>query len=465
MQHYDCKKVTNLLTHLLNPSPSWFVMHSFTDFKFIKVILEMTFLCRRPSLTSFLLLICCFGHGSWAVNHLRDKLDQVELQIDGTSISDIQDNTNIDGATKHVFRELAAGLSSRTDLVKQDRVSPGYIHEIMFGIQQRNIDVLTVMLHDISDPDSDNYGQHMTREEIEEISSNPESRDVVIRYLEQSGATIISQSHHGEFVTAHAPISLWEELFDTEFFLFHHTQPKSDTVAALVRAEKYSVPRDLHEHVAAVHNLVQMPLAVWGTPVIHGVNTVTSNIHSHLVTGFITPEKLKNFYEIVDDGLGSERSTQAVFQTIGAYYSPDDLTNFQTRYNLTIQPVSTYIGGHVNNEICTFMPTICGEPNLDVQYIMATSEKSPTTHWYTDKNSFADWLLDVANEVNPPLVISISYGAGEDTVTSGEFNAFNVQAIKLGLMGITIIVASGGKTSIISVTDAYVFTITIQVSS
>lgn len=425
----------------------------------------MTFLCRRPSLTGFLFLICCFGHGAWAVYHLRDKLDQVELQIDATSFSDIRDNTIIDGATKHVFREFAAGLSSRTDLVKQDRVSPEYIHEVMFGIQQRNMDFLTVMLHDISDPDSDNYGQHMTREEIEEMSSNPESRDAVIRYLEESGATVISQSHHGEFVTAHGPISLWEKLFDTEFFLFHHTQPKSDTIAALVRAEKYSVPIDLHDHVAAVHNSVQMPLLIWGTPVIHKVNVVISNINSYVVTGFITPEKLKVFYEIVDDGLGSKKSTQAVYQTIGSYFSPDDLTNFQTRYNLTIQSVSTYIGGHVNDEVCTFAPTACGEPNLDVQYIMATSANSPTTHWYTDKNSFADWLLDVANEVNPPLVISISYGAGEDTVTSGEFEAFNVQAIKLGLMGTTIIVASGGKISVIFVTDAYVFTITIQVSS
>ena len=417
----------------------------------------MTVLCLRPSLTGLVFLICYFGHHITAVHHLRDELDQVELHIDGTSLPDIHDTANIDAAPHHIFREFAAGLSSRTDLVKQDRASPEHVHEIMFGIQQRNTDVLTERLHDISDPDSSNYGRHMTREEIEEISSNPESRDAVVRYLEESGATVISQSHHGEYVTAHAPISLWEELLNTEFFLFHHTQPKSDVVAALVRAEKYSVPNDLHEHVAAVHNVVQMPLAIWGTPVMHGLNNNTGNIYSNVVTGFITPEKIKTYYDIVDNGQGSIRSTQAVFETIGAYVSPEDLTHFQSRFNLTIQPVSQYIGGHVNDEICTFMPAICGEPNLDVQYMMAVSEYSPTTHWYTDKNSFADWLLEVANTVNPPLVISISYGAGEDTVTSGEFDAFNLQAIKLGLMGITILVSSGGKILSIYTTDDFWF--------
>jgi Pro-kumamolisin, activation domain len=440
-----------------------FTADSFVDFQLIKITLEMTHLSRRPSLTGLIFLICYLVHHVFAVHHLRD--DQVKLHIDGTSFSDIHDATKIDGATQHVFREFAAGVSSRTDLVKYDRVSPEHVHEVMFGIQQRNIDLLTVMLHDISDPDSGNYGQHMTREDIEEISSNPESRNLVVRYLEESGATVVSQSHHGEYVIAQAPISVWEELLNTEFFLFHHTQPKSDTVTSLVRAEKYSVPRDLHEHIAMIFNTIQMPLSIWGNPVVHGLSDNTNNIHSNVVTGFITPEKLKRYYEIIDNGQGSKRSTQAVFETIGAYVSPEDLTNFQTRFNLTIQPVSAYIGGHVNDEICTFMPQICGEPNLDVQYMIATSEHSPTTHWYTDKNSFADWLLEVANTANPPLVISISYGAGEDTVSSGEFDAFNFQAVKLGLMGITILVSSGGNISTIPAANNLAYMITIQLPS
>lgn len=68
-------------------------------------------------------------------------------------------------------------------------------------------------------------------------------------------------------------------------------------------------------------------------------------------------------------------------------------------------------------------------------------------HLYIDSDNFSGWLLAVANLVNPPLVVSISYGASEASITASEFDAFNLQAIKLGLMGVTILASSGGQLS------------------
>jgi tripeptidyl-peptidase-1 len=73
---------------------------------------------------------------------------------------------------------------------------------------------------------------------------------------------------------------------------------------------------------------------------------------------------------------------------------------------------------------------------------MATSPGSPTTFWYTDAG-FAGWLVDVANTTDVPLVLSISFGRQEKTTSKSELNAFNTQAIKLGVMGVTIVVATG----------------------
>ena len=247
----------------------------------------MSLLFWKPPLAKFLFLIYHLVSHISAINHLRDKFDQVELRLDGASFTDTHDNIDFEGVSQHVFREFAAGLSSRTDLVKHDRVSPHHVHEVMFAIQQRNLDILTEMLHDIADPDSSNYGQHKTRAEIEEISSNPESCDAVVRFLEESGATVVSQSHHGEYVTAHAPISLWENLLNTEFFVFHHTHPKNDVIAALVRAEEYSVPKELHEHVASVLQTIQMPLALWGYPVMFGASNVTFLLFFQFLVGNI----------------------------------------------------------------------------------------------------------------------------------------------------------------------------------
>ena len=49
----------------------------------------------------------------------------------------------------------------------------------------------------------------------------------------------------------------------------------------------------------------------------------------------------------------------------------------------------------------------------------------------------------MANMKNPPLVVSISYSIDEDYISSGEIIAFNTQAIKLGVMGVTITASSG----------------------
>jgi hypothetical protein len=142
---------------------------------------------------------------------------------------------------------------------------------------------------------------------------------------------------------------------------------------------------------------------------------------------------------------GSSLSTQAIFSTINLYLGPQDLIDFQTGYSPPAQAITTSIGGHVSDSVCLADNTICFEPNLDVQYMMSTSKVSPTTHWYTDK-FFDDWLIDVANSENPPLVFSISYGAEEQKVA--DFNpdildAFDTQAAKLGVMGVTIVASSG----------------------
>lgn len=388
-----------------------------------------------------LLLTSQYCRHLYAENHLRDDSRQCLSQYEETTDRVIVDSPG--ARPRHVFRESAAGLSQRRDLIKNDRMLPDHVHEVMFAIQQKNLEELTLLLHDVSDPDSDNYGQHKSREEVEELSSNPASRDAVLAYLNNVGATVVSESLYGEYITARGPISLWEDVFNTEFFSFHHTREGRDLRTHVVRAEAYSVPHDLHEHVASVFNTIQMPMVVWGRPVSFGTTNITTNILNQVVTGYVTPQLLRSYYGI--DSRGSNESTQAVFSSIGQFISPADLLLFQSRYNLPKDVISAFVNGHVNDNICKFLPDTCMEANLDVQYLMSSSQGSPTQHWYTDENSFSNWLLLVANNPKPPLVFSISYGATEESLTASEFDAFNFQAIKLGLMGITIVAASGGQ--------------------
>ena len=345
----------------------------------------------------------------------------------------------------HSFRETIPQLTARRDIVRQDRSHRDQRHEVIFVIRQRNMMQLTDILHDISNPLSPNYGQHMTGEEVAAMTSNPDARDAVVTYLLAKGAIIVSETLHGEYVKATAPIDTWERMFNTEFFTFH--QSHSDIkVDKMTRAERYWIPVEIDQHVESVFNTIQMPTRVVGSLPIPQSTPLSAEFtvekaKSNPFADYVTPEKIAAYYN-VGTNKGSSSSTQAIFSTIGQYFSPADLAYFQSTFSLPAQPVSKNINGHSSDLVCSEKPSSCAEGNLDIQYMMATSPGSPTTHWYTDLD-LAEWLETVADCVKPPLVFSISYGADELSMSASEMAAFSTQAIKLSAMGVTVVAASG----------------------
>ena len=146
----------------------------------------------------------------------------------------------------------------------------------------------------------------------------------------------------------------------------------------------------------------------------------------------------------IDISLGSSRTSQDVYESIGQTMSASDLAYFQHYFNLTVQTVSTVIGGHSSDRVCKQNPDDCVEANLDVQYMMAVAPHVPTTYYYWGGQDFmVDWLVQVAAMHSPPKVISISYGMDEQYLTTSYANAFNTQAIKVGVQGVTLTASSG----------------------
>lgn len=73
------------------------------------------------------------------------------------------------------------------------------------------------------------------------------------------------------------------------------------------------------------------------------------------------------------------------------------------------------------------------------------SQVTSSIYWYVPATGdpFVDWIIDVANDPHPPMSNSISWGAFEEAVSVQEKDAFNNEALKLSLMGVTIVVSSG----------------------
>ena len=334
-------------------------------------------------------------------------------------------------------------LSSRSDLIKRSALSKDHVHELVFVVQQLNMDELTKILHDVSDPSSPNYGHHMSGEQVNSMTMNPVARDAIVAYLHSNGATVKSETMNSEYITAHAPLSVWETVLDTEFYKFHQEQLDGQ-IEEHVRAEKYSVPSELYEHLDCVFNTIEMPVR-FTKSVIYPVTGPDDPSHfSETVNyfGYVTPTVIRGYYNLTDNR-GSNDSTQSIFGGRWDYLNTADLALFQSLDDVYIRQPALNINGHLVTDRSQ-MPAGAdfGEGNLDTQYIIAISHGSPTTYW-SWQVSLAGWLISVSNTVDPPLVLSISYGSNEKYISPAELRVFSAMAIKLGARGVTIVVASG----------------------
>ena len=389
-----------------------------------------------------LLLSMCFFNPTDGDSNLPVD-DRVKTFFDAEVIYDEKREQT---ESTHVFKESVPRLLSRHDLEKISRMHHDHIHDVIFVIRPKNMDELTRVLHDISYPSSKNYGQHWTRDEVFNLTSNPEACDAIVTYLHSHGVSAVSESLNGEYITATAPIIVWEEIFNTEFFTFHQTH-RNGRVEKLVRAEEYWIPKALESHIESVFNTIQMPYHLSGNlPNAQSISKLgTSHFHTSglLYDGLITPLKIRHYYNMSTSVEGSSASTQAVYAPNAQYYSPVDLKFFQVNLappNRTV--TTTTVATYSNDTICRIDLSSCATSNGALQYLMSTSSVSPTTYWYSDQ-SISDWLVTVSNSANPPLVLSISYVTYESYMSVSELNAFTIAAIKLSTMGVTIVVSSG----------------------
>lgn len=346
----------------------------------------------------------------------------------------------ISAALSHVYQESLPQLSTRQDIYRLEALSQDYNHEIILVIRQRNMLELKRILNDVSDPMSLNYAQYLTGKEVADLTSNPEARNAVVTYLQANGVSTISETMYGDYITANAPVSVWEKVLSTVFYTFNHTQ-LNGVVEQLVRAESYSIPIELTNHVDCVLNTIEMPVR---TTLGHPIPVMTSLSSKRMAgtaaqtpTASIKPIDIMKYYNM-SNVFGSSESTQAAYSGYKNHFSPMALAYFQKNISIQALQPALSVGGYVTDDSALNS----AEGNLDIQYLMGLSQGSPTTFWHSN-GGLSQWLIEVANTPNPPLVLSISYGADESSTSKSEHHVFTTQAMKLSVRGVTILTASG----------------------
>ncbi len=153
----------------------------------------------------------------------------------------------------------------------------------------------------------------------------------------------------------------------------------------------------------------------------------------------MTPSLLNEVYSIRSNA-GHQNASQAVVGRDSSYLSTLDIDRFQKKFKLPLVPAAT--SGQSSAECST--STSCVDSNLGVEYLMAVSQNSPTDFMYWNGTDFwLDWITSVAEMTDPPKVISISYLQNEDEIAQSYADLFNIEAMKLSLAGVTLVVAAG----------------------
>ena len=341
---------------------------------------------------------------------------------------------------------IAAGLllcgsavcAHELDVVEDNWIRVGRVRggevELLLAINQVNTEWLEPKLWAVSYPDSPDYGQYMNFDEIAEVvHGRPESIEAVL----EAFATVGVQKGQFDFTIGRdfavvvAPITAVEKLFSAEFNLYEHVH---DPNYKIVKSLDYSIPFDLVEHLDFVSGISNFPRP----------NRVTPRKRSPSDGIFGTnPSSIARDYNISYDSSNPQNS-QAVAAFLGQYFSPDDLRAFQQQYHVPDNPIAKTDG---KNE-----PSNPGiEANLDVEYITSTGRKVPT--WFISvsrkankgQEDFLYWIMQQINDTNSPWVHSISYGDYEVSIPTDYQNRSDMEFMKFGISGRSIMIASGDE--------------------
>jgi subtilase family serine protease len=137
---------------------------------------------------------------------------------------------------------------------KMDRAPPDMLHRVVFAVKEKNIDQLEQELLDRSTPQSPKYGKWLSGDEVRKLTFNEKAVQTVRQALVKAGAKSLTTSLGGEFVSAVAPIRIWEQLLQCEFHLHERSVKKGTYIAA----NAYSLPLELQDHLLGVLRVLEI---------------------------------------------------------------------------------------------------------------------------------------------------------------------------------------------------------------
>eukprot|EP00127_Corallochytrium_limacisporum_P001482 Clim_evm2s60 gene=Clim_evmTU2s60 len=303
--------------------------------------------------------------------------------------------------------------------------------KIIFALKHQNETYLEELFWNVTDPNSPQYGQWRTVDQVAEIvMPHPDHINAVESWLKTFHWNKVIKTTAKDLITIHISVCEAEKAFRTKFRRYAY---QGHPGREFIRTMGYTVPQEVGEALDEITGL--LPRGHHMT--VQAANVVDNRRRQSPQGPPITPDVIMKTYGI-DYIATNPKTTQAIASFQQFFFSPNDLSKFQSTFHVKETPVMKVVG---QND-----PDFPGdEASLDVQYIMAVGQGVETWVVYQDDFfSLIDWISGQIDTDDSPWVHSMSYGDTESGSSLLEnINNLNKQFMKFGVMGRTILVASG----------------------
>lgn len=335
------------------------------------------------------------------------------------------------------------------------------------ALKQSNLDVLERLFWDNSNPDSPNYAKHLTREQVRRIIEPPQwVQDAVYDWMFETAREhnmeegLINIFNGGDYLQVTATAALTERLFQTKLWTFAH-QDKGTLVVKHLGT--FSIPTDLVEHIEMVTGITEFAptdLPFLGKGVQKKVQQDDNDCN--------VPYNIKKLYGIpLTLNVTNPNANQSIYAE-ASYDQPEgfgvgSLSYWEQANDLPANPITCVLG---NGKSDFFVNDTDAEAQLDTQMMSGFAPGAKTCFYIMEYGNawMYEFSLTVFNTSNAPLVVSMSYGwwEAEQCINVTEGTDFlsncsalhipnsqayvartNIEFMKLGLVGHTLLAASG----------------------
>ncbi|TFY71581.1 hypothetical protein EVG20_g1415 [Dentipellis fragilis] len=336
-----------------------------------------------------------------------------------------------------------------TGFVKTGAAADDQVIPISLAIKSQDFATLEKKLYAVSTPGQDEYGQHLTKDEVEELAApSDESASAVKEWLMSHGLSPETVSPSGNMLRVNMSVKQANELLDADYATFKDTKSGRQTVRTL----SYSVPASVQDHISFVHPTVQFP--IYGSSSSQGLTKrqasklVGRDVPASCADDF-TPSCAQQFYGIPSTPIKDTSKHVGAIGVNDQFASEADLKLFLQKYrpDITSAPALNLIPvvGGVNNQSDPGL-----EGNFVTQWLAGLATGAPIDYISVgDQDDLFDALVDMTNallnQTNPPQVIDVSYALPEPFIDEPTANHICQSLAQLGARGLSVIVGSGSR--------------------